>query len=84
MAYFYTVTTVGAQPNFTDVAKKHGIALNNYLEYGVASELDGFGIQSGRMKLAKKKEVEHMSSTEVMNNNNIYLTTILCCEDDEV
>jgi hypothetical protein len=81
--YFYAIKTTAFQPDFDKAANNHNNALNNYLKYGVASELSDFAMRSKMPPLAKEKHINHVAGT-VQNvlNGNIITTTWLCCDDD--
>ncbi len=87
MAYFYSIHTTGNQDQIQEATKRHCNALNNYLVYGIPSEQapEVFGFINGmpRTKLVKEKEVEKMTTVEVLMNMTLHITSYLCCEDDE-
>ncbi len=68
MAYFKVICTKGdSQPNFESAARRHENALNAYYETPTTS--------------GKKREVESVSTVQVINNMEIITTSTLCCED---
>lgn len=79
--YFQEITTQGNQPNFSEIARRHKFALNNYLKFNSFSDADPD--LSPAKPLAKPKTVKHMTTVQTVLNMTIYITTILCCEDDE-
>lgn len=70
MAYFKTIVTRRIMiPEFATAGQRHEEDLNNYLAMPTAP--------------GKKREVENISTTQLINNGEIITTTVLCCEDED-
>lgn len=68
MAYFKNIVTKEFIPNYQSAGQNHENALNMYLS------TPGYG--------GKGREVEQMSTTQIINNGEIITTTFLCCDED--
>lgn len=90
--YFYTITTIGLHPNFSEAAEVHNQKLQNYLDYG--SPYDNAAIMKlkddlrpvakGGLKATVKREVHHMEGGALIDQNGqrYCFWTQLCCEDE--